>query len=41
MGTHSQEVQGKKGVCHTVALAFTLNYLKAKEKLWKLKYFTM
>jgi hypothetical protein len=31
----------KKGVCHTVALPFTLKkYLKAKEeKLWKPKYF--
>jgi hypothetical protein len=29
-------------VCHTVALPFTLKkYLKAKEELWKLKYFTM
>jgi hypothetical protein len=28
--------------CHTVALPFTLKkYLKAKEELWKLKYFTM
>jgi hypothetical protein len=33
----------KQGVCHTVALPFTLlkGYLKAKEELWKLKYFTM
>jgi hypothetical protein len=31
-----------KGVCHTVALPFTFKkYLKAKEELWKLKYFTM
>jgi hypothetical protein len=31
-----------KGVSHTVALPFTLKkYLKAKEELWKLKYFTM
>jgi hypothetical protein len=32
------------GVCHIVALLFTLKskYLKAKEEeLWKLKYFTM
>jgi hypothetical protein len=29
-------------VCHTGALPFTLKkYLKAKEELWKLKYFTM
>jgi hypothetical protein len=29
-------------VCHTVALPFTLkSILKAKEELWKLKYFTM
>jgi hypothetical protein len=42
MGTHPQEVQGKQGMCLTVALPFTLKkYLKAKEKLWKLKYFTM
>jgi hypothetical protein len=32
----------KQGVCHTVALLFTLKkYLKAKEELWKFKYFTM
>jgi hypothetical protein len=31
----------KQGVCHTVALPFTLKYLKAKEELWKLKYFIM
>ncbi len=31
-----------KGVCHTVALPFTFKkYLKAKEELWKLKYFTI
>jgi hypothetical protein len=31
-----------QGVCHTMALPFTLKrYLKAKEDLWKLKYFTM
>jgi hypothetical protein len=31
-----------KGVCHIVALPFTLKkYLKAKEELWKLNYFTM
>jgi hypothetical protein len=42
MGTHSQELQGKQGgVSHCVALAFALNYLKAKEEWWKLKYFTM
>jgi hypothetical protein len=31
------------GVCHTAALPFTLikKYLKAKEELSKLKYFTM
>jgi hypothetical protein len=30
-------------VCHNLALPFTSLkiYLKAKEKLWKLKYFTM
>jgi hypothetical protein len=33
---------GKQGVCHAVALQFTSKkYLKAKEELWKLKYFTM
>jgi hypothetical protein len=33
----------EQGVCHTVALPFTLKkYIKAKEEeLWKLKYFTM
>ncbi len=31
----------KQGVCHTVVLPFTFKYLKAKEDLWKLKYFTM
>jgi hypothetical protein len=32
----------KQGVCHIVALPFTLKkYLKAKEELWKFKYFTM
>jgi hypothetical protein len=30
-----------KGMCHTVALPFTLKICKAKEELWKLKYFTM
>jgi hypothetical protein len=31
-----------KGVCHTVALPFTLKkYRKAKEELWKLIYFTI
>ncbi len=31
-----------KGVCHTVAIAIYIKkYLKAKEELWKLKYFTM
>jgi hypothetical protein len=33
----------KQGLCHTIALPFTLKKdLKAKEEeLWKLKYFTM
>jgi hypothetical protein len=32
----------KQGVCHNVALPFTLKkYLKAKEELWKVNYFTM
>jgi hypothetical protein len=31
-----------KGVCHTVVLRFTFKkYLKVKEELWELKYFTM
>ncbi len=30
-----------KGVCHIVALPFTLKkYLKAKEELWKLNYYS-
>ncbi len=33
---------GKQGWCHAVALQFYIKkYLKAKEELWKLKYFTM
>ncbi len=33
----------KQGVCHTVAFAVykKKKYLKAKEELWKFKYFTM
>jgi hypothetical protein len=32
----------EQGVCHTVALPFTLKCIfKAKEEIWKLKYFTM
>ncbi len=34
----------KQGVCHIVALAVYIkekSYLKAKEELWKFKYFTM
>jgi len=32
----------KQGVCHTMALPFTLkSILHAKEELWKLKHFTM
>jgi hypothetical protein len=36
-------VTNKQGVCHNMALPFTLikKYLKAKEESWKLKYFTM
>jgi hypothetical protein len=34
--------RNKQGVCYTMALPFTIKkYLKAKEELWKLKYFTM
>jgi hypothetical protein len=38
------KLKNNKGVvCHTVALPFTFfkKYLKAKEELWKLKYFSM
>jgi hypothetical protein len=31
----------KQRLCHTLALPFTKKYLKAKEELWKLKYFSM
>jgi hypothetical protein len=32
----------EQGVCHNVALPFTLkSILRQKEELWKLKYFTM
>jgi hypothetical protein len=32
----------KQGVCHTCSLAiYNKKYLKAKEDLWKIKYFTM
>jgi hypothetical protein len=32
----------QQGVCHTVALPFTLkSILRQKKKNWKLKYFTM
>jgi hypothetical protein len=32
----------KQGVCHSGAFAIYIKkYLKAKEELWKLKYFTM
>jgi hypothetical protein len=32
----------QQGVCHTVALPFTTKSIfKAKEELWKFKYFTM
>jgi hypothetical protein len=35
-------IQIQQGVCHTVALPFTLkSVLRQKEELWKLKYFTM
>jgi hypothetical protein len=31
-----------RGVCHILGLAIYIEkYLKAKEELWKLKYFTM
>jgi hypothetical protein len=35
-------MQIQQGVCHTVALPFTLkSILRQKEELWELKYFTM
>jgi hypothetical protein len=36
-------LQFEQGVCHTMALSFYIKkyYLKAKEELWKFKYFTM
>jgi hypothetical protein len=38
----SSKAKFKQGVCHTVALPFTIKkYLKAKEELWKFIYFTM
>jgi hypothetical protein len=40
--SHKIEKKKKGGGCHTVALPFTFKkYLKAKEELWKLKYFTI
>jgi hypothetical protein len=38
-----EETRGPRVVSHFVALPFTLKsmYLKAKEELWKLNYFTM
>jgi len=44
MWLYITKLKNNKGVCHTVALPFTTLkniYLKAKEELWKLKYFTM
>jgi hypothetical protein len=32
--------QEKQGMCHIVALPFTLKNLLIKEELWKFKYFT-
>jgi hypothetical protein len=41
MGTYWEQGENE-GVCHTMILPFTLKkYLKAKEELWKPKYFTM
>ncbi len=38
----SSKAKFKQGVCHTVALPFTINkYFKPKEELWKFIYFTM
>jgi hypothetical protein len=42
--THAnpKQIIKEQGPCHTMALPFTLKkYLKAKEELWKLKYFNM
>jgi hypothetical protein len=44
IGTSATSPKWKtRGVCYTMALPFTLKskYLKAKEELWKLKYFTI
>jgi hypothetical protein len=39
---HPQQKKNKNKGCHIVLLSFTLKkYLKAKEELWKFKYFTM
>jgi len=39
---HYMNMNLTRGVAHCVALPFTLKkYLKAKEELWKLKYFTI
>jgi hypothetical protein len=39
---HNQTNKQTRGVSHCVALPFTLKKdLKAKEELWKLKYFIM
>jgi hypothetical protein len=35
-------IECKQGMCHTMAFPFTLKeYLKVKEELWKLNYFTI
>jgi hypothetical protein len=39
---YSGDKQNKQGVCHIVTLPYTLKKcFKAKEELWKFKYFTM
>jgi hypothetical protein len=39
---YSSDKQNKQGVCHTVALPYTLKIcFKAKEELRKFKYFTI
>jgi len=39
--TKKKKDQKKRGVSHCGLAIYIEKYLKAKEKLWKLKYFTM
>jgi hypothetical protein len=40
-GLGELNVTNKQGVCHNVALPFTLKSILRQEELWKLKYFNM